>query len=157
MPKSVSSIPKGSPQASPYLVVRKGAEAIEFYQKAFGAKEVMRIDDPSGRVGFAELAIGTARIMVSDEYPEMNAQGPEFYGGSPVMIHLVDDADEMARRAVQAGAKMVRPVEDQFSGDRTGKLTDPFGHTWFVSTHVEALPNAELKRRAAEMYADSKR
>lgn len=155
MPKSVSPIPAGKPQASPYLVVRNGSEAIEFYKRAFGAREVIRIDAPGNKIGHAELMIGTANIMLSDEYPEMNAQSPEFFGGSPVMIHLyVEDVDAVAKRAVQAGAKLENPVEDQFYGDRSGKLVDPFGHTWWIATHKLDLSMDELKKRAAEMQQE---
>ena len=155
MPKSASPIPAGSPQASPYLVVRNGPEAIEFYKRAFGATEVIRIDGPPNKIGHAELRIGAANIMLSDEYPEMNAQSPDFFGGSPVMIHLyVEDVDAVAKRAVQAGAKIERPVEDQFYGDRAGKLIDPFGHTWWIATHKVDLSVEELKQRAAEMQQE---
>jgi PhnB protein len=155
MPKSVSPIPAGTSQASPYLVVRNGVEAIEFYKRAFGAKEVIRIDDPPNKIGHAELKVGTASLMLCDEYPAMNAQSPDFYGGSPVMIHLyVEDVDAVAERAVQAGAKVERPVEDQFYGDRAGKLVDPFGHTWWIATHKIDLTVDEMKKRAAEMQQE---
>jgi len=152
MPKSVSPIPAGSSQVSPYLVVRDGHKAIEFYKRAFGAKEVIRIDDPSNKIGHAELKIGTANIMLSDEYPEMDSRSPDFYGGSPVSIHLyVEDVDAVAKRAVEAGAKLEKPVADQFYGDRAGRLTDPFGHRWWIATHKVDLSAGELKKRAAEM------
>jgi PhnB protein len=155
MPKSVSPIPAGSSQISPYLVVRNGRKAIEFYKRAFGAKELIRIDGPANTIGHAELKIGTANVMLTDESPEMNAQGPEFYGGSPVAIHLyVEDVDAVAKRAVEAGAKLEKPVEDQFYGDRSGKLVDPFGHSWWIATHKVDLSPEELKARAAEMQQE---
>ena len=152
MPKPVNWIPDGGSQISPYLVVRDGARAIDFYKRAFGAKEVIRIDGPLNKVGHAELKSGSANIMLTDEFPGMNAQSPEFYGGSPVMIHLyVEDVDAVTKRAVQAGAKIDKPVEDQFYGDRAGKLVDPFGHLWWVSTHKVDYSTEELKKRGAEM------
>jgi len=152
MPKSVNWLPDESPQLSPYIVVRNGRDAIEFYKRAFGAKEVIRIDAPRNKIGHAELRIGTANIMLTDEFPEMDSRSPEYYGGSPVAIHLyVEDVDAVAKRAVEAGAKIDKPVEDQFYGDRSGKLTDPFGHTWWIATHKVDLSQEELKKRAREM------
>jgi len=152
MAKSVNWIPNDTQQASPYIVVRNGRDAIEFYKQAFGAKEVIRIDAPRNKVGHAELRIGTANIMLTDEFPDMGTRSPDYYGGSPVAIHLyVEDVDTVAKRAVQAGAKLDKPVEDQFYGDRAGKLTDPFGHTWWIATHKVDLSPQELKARAAEM------
>jgi len=120
--------------------------ALEFYRKAFGAREVLRMPGPGGKVGHAEIEIGGAKIMMADEFPEMDCKGPKAYGGSPVSIHLyVPDVDSMAKQAVAAGAKLKRPVEDQFYGDRLGTLEDPFGHTWHVSTHKEDLSDDEIK------------
>jgi PhnB protein len=155
MPKSVSWIPAGTSQAAPYLVVRDGAKAIEFYKRAFGAKEVIRIDAPGNKIGHAELKIGSASIMITDEFPDMNLQAPEFYGGSPVQIHLyVEDVDAVAKRAVEAGAKLEKPLEDMFYGDRAGRLTDPFGHDWWISTHKVDLSKEELQKRAEEMQRE---
>ncbi len=149
------AIPARSRGATPYLCVRGGAAAITFYAQAFGAMETMRLTEPTGgRIGHAELRIGEALIMLADEYPEMNILSPQTLGGSPVTIHLyVDDVDALFTRAVAAGAIVVRPVADQFYGDRAGRLSDPFGHQWVFATHKEDVPTAELERRFAAMYA----
>ena len=126
--------------AAPYLTVKDAARAIEFYKKAFGAVERGRLADPSGKIGHAEITIGGSTIMLADEFPDYDAISPATLGGSPVKMHLyVDDVDAFAERAIAAGAKMVRPVEDQFYGDRSGQLADPFGYTWIVATHKEKL------------------
>ena len=135
------------------MTVSNGAKAIEFYQKALGAIEEMRMAAPDGKIGHAELKIGTARFMLSDEYPEMGVRSPESIGGSPVTLHLyVEDVDATFAQAVAAGAKVVRPVEDQFYGDRAGKLVDPFGHSWFLATHKEDVAVEEMKRRAEKLF-----
>lgn len=137
---------------TPYLSVRNAAAAIDFYKTAFGATEVTRLIQPDGRVGHAEINIDGARIMLADEFPEIGFRSPESLGGSPVNIHLdVPDVDAVARRAIAAGAKVVRPVADQFYGDRSGQLSDPFGYTWAVSTHKETLTTEEMQRRLDEM------
>lgn len=136
---------------TPYLCARNAARAIEFYKEAFGATEVMRLAEPSGKIGHAELKIGNALVMLADEYPDHGFRSPQSLGGSPVNLHLhVADADAVARRAVAAGAKMVRPIADQFYGDRSGQLEDPFGHRWIISTHKEDVSAAEIERRYAE-------
>lgn len=120
---------------TPYLCVDRGAEAIEFYVRAFGATETMRLSDPSGKVSHAELRIGIARIFLADEYPEINVLSPRTLGGSPVLIHLsVPDVDVLFAQAVAAGATVTRPVADQGHGHRNGKLVDPFGHDWMLSS-----------------------
>jgi PhnB protein len=137
---------------TPYLSVRNAPAAIEFYQKAFGATEVTRLVQPDGRIGHAEINIDGARIMLADEFPEMGFRSPESLGGSPLHIHLdVADVDAVARRAIAAGIKVVRPVEDQFYGDRSGQVQDPFGYTWTISTHKETLTTEEMQRRMDEM------
>ncbi len=152
MNTNVKPIPDGYRGATPYLTVKCAADAIEFYKKAFGAIETMRIGDPGGKIGHAEIQIGEARLMLSDEYPEMNVLSPETIGGSPVVIHLyVEDVDAMAARAVEAGATVARPVADQFYGDRGGKFTDPFGHHWWIATHKEDVSPEEMKKRAAAL------
>src|SRR5271154_1298112 len=149
MPGKVRPIPEGYHAITPYLALRDAARAIEFYKKAFGATELMRIAAPGGRVGHAELKIGDSIIMLSDEHPEMGARAPQTVGGSPVGLMLyVENVDAVADRAVTAGAKLTHPVEDKFYGDRSGTLTDPFGHVWHVSTHKEDVPPDELRRRA---------
>ncbi|HEV8197269.1 MAG TPA: VOC family protein [Gemmatimonadales bacterium] len=153
MPKSVKPIPSDTGQVTPYLVVRDATSAIDFYKRVFGATEVIRIVDPNGKIGHADLKIGDAHLMLSDEFPEMDANGPEVFGGSPVMIHVyVEDVDEVAARAQKAGARFAKPVENQFYGDRGGKFTDPFGQLWWIASRKENLSPEEMKRRAAEMY-----
>ena len=151
MAASVKPIPEGYHSVTPYLIVSDAAGAIEFYKKAFGATELVRMPAPGGRVGHAELRIGNSRVMLADEFPDMGARSPKAFGGSPVSLHLyVDDVDAVAKRALAAGAKELRPVKDQFYGDRLGSVTDPFGHIWHISTHKEDLSPEELKRRAAK-------
>ena len=138
-------IPEGYHSVTPYLIVTGAASAIEFYKHAFGAKEVMRIPHPDGRVGHAELQMGDSRIMLADEFPEMGARSPMSLGGTPVSILLyVEDVDAVTARALAAGAKMLRPVKDQFYGDRSGTLTDPFGHVWTVATHIKDVSSEEM-------------
>lgn len=156
MAGKVKPIPDGYPGATPYLCVHDGAAALDFYAKAFGATERMRMADPSGKIGHAEVKIGEAIIMLSDEFPEMGVRSPRSIGGSPTAILLYfEDVDAIAKRAVDAGGKLVRPVENQFYGDRSGKLEDPFGHTWWIATHVEDVPPEEMTRRAAALYGTS--
>jgi len=145
----VRPIPEGYRNITPYLTVRNAKAALDFYKSAFGAEERFCMVDPGGRVGHAEVSIGDSIIMLSDEYPDMGALGPESIGGSPLAIHLyVEDVDAVVERAVQAGARLERPVETHFYGDRAGMLIDPFGHKWWVSTHVEDVAPEELERRA---------
>ena len=137
---------------TPYLTVKNAAAAIDFYTEAFGARELYRLGT-NGVIGHAELMIGQAQIMLSDEFPEMDVLSPESRGGSPVCLHLyVEDVDAFVGKAVAAGAKVVRPVEDQFYGDRGGKLLDPFGHVWWFATHIEDVSPEEMQRRAAALY-----
>ena len=152
MSGNVKPIPEGYPVLTPYLIVNDGAAAIDFYERAFGAKLRMRLGGPGGKIGHAELAVGNGLIMLADEHPEMGARGPHTIGGSPVILHLyVADADAVVQRAVEAGATISRPVENAFYGDRTGMITDPFGHAWSVATHVEDVTPQEIERRAAAM------
>jgi PhnB protein len=133
---------------TPYLIVRGAAAAIDFYKAAFGAEERMRLTDPAGRIGHAELGIGGAMVMLADEHPEFGALGPAALGGSPVKLHLaVADADAAAERAVAAGATLLRPVADQFHGNRSGMVVDPFGHSWFLSAETESISAVEMQRR----------
>jgi len=156
MSARVSPIPPNRPQLGPYITVHDGSAAIEFYQRAFGAVEISRMSDPSGKVGHAEIRIGDSFIMLSDEFPEYGARSPQTIGGSPVMLHLyVEDVDAVAESAVAAGATLDEPVADQFYGDRGGKLTDPFGHRWWIASRVEEVSAEEAKRRAAELYGMS--
>lgn len=145
--------PKPQPIA-PYLCCKDAGRAIDFYKKAFGATEEMRFAEPSGRIGHAQLHIGEAMFMLSDEYPEMDVQSPQSIGGSPVGIHIyVDNVDAIAEQAVAAGAQLMRPVADQFYGDRSAILKDPFGHRWFFATRKEELSKEELEKRHADMVA----
>lgn len=142
-------IPDGYQTATPYLIVKGAADAIEFYKKAFGATEMLRMADPQGRVGHAEIKIGDSVIMLADEHPAMGYRGPRTLGGSSVSILLyLADVDRVFERAVKASARAQRPVADQLYGDRSGTLEDPFGHVWTVATHVEDVPPEEMKRRA---------
>lgn len=153
MNDKVKPVPDGYPTVTPYLIINGAAAAIEFYRRAFGATEIMRLEH-QGRIGHAEIKIGGSPIMLADEFPEMDARSPQVYGGSPVSMMLyVDDVDAVVARAVAAGAKLQRPVADQFYGDRTGTVEDPFGHFWHVATHVEDMSPEELQRRAAERFS----
>ncbi|MBL0209784.1 MAG: VOC family protein [Holophagaceae bacterium] len=149
MPTPVKPIPEGYHSVTPYLIVRGAAKALEFYKQAFGAVELFRMEAPDGRIGHAEIRIGDSPIMLADEHPDMGAKSPETWGGSPVSLMLyVEDVDRVFARAVEAGATVERPLADQFYGDRTGGLKDPFGHVWYVATHIEDVPPEELDRRA---------
>ena len=145
---AVRPIPEGYHTATPYLIVNDAVRAIEFYKKAFGATELMRFPGPDGKLMHAEIRIGDSPIMLADEYPEIGARSPRSFGGSPVGILLyVEDVDVLFGRAVEAGAKVQRPVTDQFYGDRSGTLEDPFGHRWTLATHKEDLTIEEIHRR----------
>ncbi len=153
---NVKPIPDAYRGATPYLCVDGAAKAIDFYKKAFGATETMRMAHPSGKIGHAEIKIRDAMIMLADEFPEMGHVSPKNLGGSPVSILLYfEDVDSVARRAVGAGAKVVSPIEDKFYGDRMGKLEDPFGHFWFIATHKEDVSDEEVRRRAAALATAS--
>jgi PhnB protein len=148
--------PDGYHTATPVLIVNGAARAIEFYQRAFGAKELMRFDDPSGRVAHAEIKIGDSTIMLADEFPKMEFKSPESLGGTTGSIHLyVENVDAVAQQAVAAGARQVRPVENQFYGDRSGTFADPFGHLWNVATHVEDVSMDELQKRMKKAMAQT--
>jgi PhnB protein len=154
MANTVNAIPEGFEGATPYLSIKGAAGAIEFYKNAFGATETMRLAGPDGRIGHAELKIGKANIMLADEHPEIGFLSPRTLGGSPVVIHIyVEDVDALAAQAVAAGAKLMRPVADQFYGDRTGQFEDPFGHIWHFATHKEDVSHEEMGRRAAAQAA----
>ncbi len=149
---AVKAIPDGYHTATPYLVMKGAAKAIEFYKAAFGAKEMLRMEMPNQRIGHAEIKIGDSIIMLADEFPEMGVKGPEAFGGTPVSILLyVADVDAMMKQAVAAGAKIERPLKDQFYGDRSCVLVDPFGHKWSLATHIEDVPPEEMSRRFQEM------
>lgn len=155
---AVNKIPSGHNRVSPYLIVRDAERALAFYTQAFGAVELFRHKGPAGKIGHAEVRIGDTVIMLADEAPDHDAHAPAKFGGSPVSLHLYcEDVDAVAARAVAAGAKVKRPVADQFYGDRLGTLEDPFGHTWHVSTHIEDVPPDELDRRATQAMAGQRK
>lgn len=151
----VKPVPDGYHTVTPYLACSDAAQAIAFYKKAFGAKELLRIPGPGGKIGHAELRIGDSRVMLADEYRDMDFLGPLSRGGSAVHLHIyMPNADKVVERAVEAGAKVVQPLEDKFYGDRTGSVQDPFGHVWHIATHVEDVPPRELRKRAEKMMKD---
>ena len=147
--KKAQPIPAGYHTVTPYLVCRGAANAIDFYKRAFGAREKMRMPGPDGRVAHAELQIGDSRLMLGEESPEMGAKSPEMLGGSAASVFLyVKNVDAVANKAISAGATVVMPVEDMFWGDRYGKLKDPFGHEWSIATHKEDLTPKQMAKRA---------
>jgi len=136
----------------PYLICGDASRAIEFYTRVLGARETMRLAEPSGKIGHAELEVAGSLFMLADEYPDHGALGPKSIGGSPVKLHLdVGDVDAVVARALSAGATLLRPVQDEFYGDRSGQIEDPFGHVWMLSTKVEQLSAAEIERRFDEL------
>jgi PhnB protein len=148
---AVKPIPDGYSDVTVYLIVRGAKRAIDFYTKTFGAVELMRLDAPGGLLGHAEIRIGETPVMLADENPEWGVKAPESLGGSPVhMLLYVDDCDTVFARALAGGAKELRPLKDQFYGDRSGTLIDPFGHQWTIATRKEDLSVEEIKRRADE-------
>lgn len=148
----VSPIPSGYHSVTPYLIVDGASDAIDFYARAFGATEVLRLPMPGGRVAHAEIKLGDSHVMLADAFPEMDARSPKAYGGTPVsLLVYVPDVDALAEQAVAAGAKVLRPLADQFYGDRSVTISDPFGHQWTLATHVEDVPPEEIARRAAAM------
>ena len=141
--------PAGYHTATPYLTIKDATRAIEFYKQVFGATELMRIDAPDGKVGHAEIKIGDSIMMLADENPEWGNGSPLSLGGSPVGLMIyVKDVDATFAQAVAAGAQVYKPVQDQFYGDRSGTVTDPFGHIWTISTHIEDVSPEEMLRRA---------
>lgn len=155
MAKQAKPIPDGYHAVTPYLIIKGAAEALDFYEKAFSATEKMRMPDPnSSLIGHAEIQIGDSTVMLADEYPDMGFRSPKSLGGTPVSILLyVNDVDAVAKQALAAGAKELRPVKDQFYGDRSGTFEDPFGHVWTIATHKEDLTPEEIGKRAAEVFA----
>ena len=150
---TIKTIPDGYHSVTPYLSIKGAAEAIEFYKRAFSATELFRLVAPSGEIGHAEIKIGDSPIMLADPCEEGAFRNPQSLGGSSVGLHVyVEDVDALFVQAVDAGAKAVRPVQDQFYGDRTGTLEDPFGHVWFLATHKEELTPEEINRRAEALF-----
>ncbi len=151
------AVPDGYHSVTPYLVVDGAAKAIEFYERAFGAKKIMAMPGPGGKIMHAEIKIGDSIIMLSDESPEMGSRGPKTLGGTPTSLFLyVDDVDMLYQGAIAAGATAEQPPQDAFWGDRWGSLHDPFGHSWQLATHKEDLTPAEIQQRAAAAAAGQK-
>ncbi len=149
---SVKPIPEGYHSVTPYLIVRGGAAAIDFYSKAFGAVELFRFPAPDGKIGHAEIKIGDSPIMLADEYPDMGYHSPLSIGGSAVSLMIyVEDVDAVFEQAVRAGAKVTMPLDDMFWGDRYGKLEDPFGHHWSIGTHVRDVSPEEMRKAMEQM------
>jgi PhnB protein len=149
----VKPIPDGYTPVTPYLIVDGAVAAIDFYKAAFGAEEIMRMPKPDGTLGHAELRIGASVIMLADESPGIEAFAPKKWGGSPITLMLyIEDVDGVVAKAAALGATVTRPVADQFYGDRTAGITDPFGHKWYLATHVEDVPPEEMERRAAAAF-----
>jgi len=154
---AVKAIPDGYSSITPYLIVQGAANAIAFYQKAFNAVERMRMNAPDNKIGHAEIQIGNARLMLADEFPDMGFRSPQSLGGAGVsMLLYVENVDDLFKQALAAGGKQLRPLQDQFYGDRSGTLQDPFGHIWTISTHIADYSEDELKERAyAAMKEDN--
>ena len=149
---TVKPIPDGYHSVTPYLIVNGAARALDFYKQAFGATELLRMDGPDGSIGHAEIKIGDSPVMLADEHPQMGFRSPRTLGGPGVSLMIyVENVDEVFPRAISAGAKELRAIQDQFYGDRSGTLEDPFGHIWTISTHKEDLSNEEMNRRSQEL------
>ncbi len=147
---NVKPIPEGYHSVTPYLIIKGAADAIEFYKKAFGATELLRMPAPGGKVGHAEIKIGDSPIMLADESLEMGYTSPTTLGGTPISIMIyVDDVDTIFKQAIAAGGEEQKPLQDQFYGDRSGSLKDPFGHVWHVATHKEDVSPEEMEKRMA--------
>ena len=154
MASHVSPIPAGYHSVTPYLLISGAANAMAFYAKAFGAVEVMRLQGPDGKIGHAEIRIGNSHVMIADEHPDMGFLGPLTRGGTTVSLLIyVEDVDAVFAQAIEAGATELRPLCDQFYGDRSGTVTDPWGHVWSIATHVEDIPQAEIDRRFQEFFS----
>ena len=151
---AVKPIPDGYHTVTPYLIVKGAEQALDFYSRAFGARELFRMPMPGGGIGHAEIQIGNSRLMLADEMPQMGYRGPQSIGGTPVSLMIyVENVNEAFPKAIKAGAKEVRPLKDEFYGDRAGTLSDPFGHVWTLATHVRDVSEAEMKRAMESMAA----
>ncbi len=151
---AVKPIPEGYHTVTPYLAVDDAAEAIDYYKKVIGAKELVRMDAPGGKIGHAELEVGDSLVMLSDPFPQASTKPPQELGGTSVSVFLyVEDVDATVKQAVDAGATITMEVADQFWGDRMGSFTDPFGHSWSIATHVEDVPPEEMAERAKTAMA----
>ncbi|MDQ3473770.1 MAG: VOC family protein [Acidobacteriota bacterium] len=152
----VNPIPEGYHSVTPYLSIKGAAAAIDYYKEVFGATELFRMAGPEGKIGHAEIKIGNSPIMLADEYPDMEFVSPQTLGGTPIGLMIyVDDVDTMFKNAISGGAKEIKPLQNQFYGDRSGTLKDPFGHVWTVATHVEDVAPEEMERRAAAAHGGS--
>ena len=153
---SVKPIPEGYHSVTPYMIIEGAQAAIDWYKKIFAAEEHLKLDGPGGSVAHAEIKIGDSYVMLADECPEMGFHGPKHYEGAAthLMIYL-EDVDSTFHAAVEAGAEVVRPLQDQFYGDRSGAIKDPFGHQWTLATHIKDIPTDEVQRLADEMFEDS--
>jgi len=152
----VQAVPSGYSGVTPYLIIRGATRALDFYKRAFGAVEVMRFPGPGGSIGHAEIKIGDGIVMLADEMPDTPYRSPEAFGGTAVSLTFyVADVDRRFAQAVSAGATVQREVKDQFYGDRSGTLVDPFGHVWTIATHIEDVSPEEMKRRMAAMAASA--
>ena len=148
---ATKSIPDGYNSVTPYLIINGAVDAIDFYKRAFGATEIMRMSSPNGKIGHAEVRIGDSVIMLADEHPEMGHRSPQSLGGAAVsLLVYVERVDEVFKQAIASGARELQPVKDQFYGDRSGMLQDPFGHTWTIATHIEDIAPDEMRRRAEQ-------
>ncbi|WCD89439.1 hypothetical protein KPP03845_105860 [Streptomyces xanthophaeus] len=148
---TVQPVPEGYPRVTPYLCVDGAAAAIDFYVSVLGARERMRMAAPGGRIGHAELELGSSVIMLADEHPDIGFRSPKSVGGTPVTLHVyVEDVDAVFLAALARGATGLRPLRDEFYGDRTGQFEDPFGHRWSIATHIEDVPPDEMERRSEE-------
>ena len=153
---NVKPIPEGYHSVTPYLSIKGAAAAIDYYKQVFGATELFRMPGPDGKIGHAEIKIGNSPIMLADEFPEMEFVSPKTLGGTPVGLMIyVDDVDTMYGQAISAGAQEIKPLQNQFYGDRSGTLKDPFGHVWTVATHIEDVPPEELEQRAVAAHGGS--
>jgi PhnB protein len=149
---AVKPVPEGYHTVTPYLIVKDASKALDFYQRALGAEECLRMAGPEGKVMHAEIKIGDSIVMLADEFPQMGAVSPQTIGGTPVGICLyVENVDSLFNRAVAAGGKVERPLQNQFYGDRSGTLIDPFGHKWTIATHIEDVAPEEMEKRMAAM------
>lgn len=155
MSANVSPVPAGYHSVTPYLLIRGASDAIDFYVRAFGATEVLRLCSPDGKIGHAEIRIGDSHVMLADEHPDMDFLGPQSRGGTTVSLLIyVDDVDAVFAKAIEAGATELRPLCDQFYGDRSGTITDPWGHVWSIARHIEDLTPEEIQRRFQDLYSE---